>query len=204
MIIRDRSPSDGPALEAIALATHQRDGYPKYLPGDLRSFIMDPAALRAWVADSDGDVEGHIALHRRSAPEVMRVALDATGLDEDHVVTIARLLVTPAARRRGTGRMLLQRATEEAKRLGRRAVLDVVEEHRPAIALYERCGWTQAGRAVWTLPDGRPLRELVYVSPPAARTVQSAEDQLQDLEQAFARKQDTETNERPDTVFPSV
>ena len=165
MIIRDRSPSDGPALEALALETHDHDGYPKYLPGDLRSFIMDASALSAWVAESDKQILGHVALHQRSAPEVMQAARTATGLEDEDMVMVARLLVAPAARRRGTGRMLLQRAVDEAERLRRRAVLDVVEDHRAAIALYERCGWTQAGRVVWNLPDGRPLCEFVYVAP---------------------------------------
>jgi GNAT superfamily N-acetyltransferase len=165
VIIRDRSPDDGPALETLALETHHHDGYPKYLPGDLRSFIVDPSALGGWVAESSGHIVGHVALHRRAAPEVMQAARAATGLDDEDIVMIARLLVAPAARRRGTGRMLLHWATDEAVRLRRRAVLDVVDEHRAAIALYERCGWRQVARVVWALPDGRPLHEFVYVAP---------------------------------------
>lgn len=165
MLIRERSPADGRALEAIALQTHQHDGYPKYLPDDLLSFIVDPGALRAWVAEVDGEVVGHAALHRRSVPEIMKVVLDSTDLDEDEVAVFARLLVSPTARRLGIGRALLEHATLEAARLGRRAVLDVVDDHRAAIALYERAGWVRVGKVDWKLPDGRPLREFVYVSP---------------------------------------
>ena len=165
MIIRPRSSADGAALEAIALATHRLDGYPKYLPDDLRSFILDADALRAWVAECDGAIAGQVALHRRSVPEMMEVAASATGLSEDRLVVLARLLVSPAARRQGIGQALVELATTEARSLGLRAVLDVVDEHKAAIALYERLGWTREGTINWKLPDGRPLREFVYVSP---------------------------------------
>lgn len=165
MFIRRRAATDGAALEAMASETHRVDGYPKYLPGDLRGFIMNPDALGAWVAADDGELLGHVALHPDSAAEVMEVALAATGLPADGIAVVARLLVSPGARRRGAGRALLEQATTEAGRLGRRAVLDVVEEHTAAIALYERCGWTLVGRVEWTLPGDLPLREFVYVAP---------------------------------------
>jgi hypothetical protein len=44
--------------------THQIDGYPRYLPADLTSFLSDSAELAAWVAESsDNVIVGHIALH---------------------------------------------------------------------------------------------------------------------------------------------
>lgn len=165
VIIRNRSTSDGDALEAIALETHRLDGYPVYLPGDLRSFIVNDDALGAWVAADANEVLGHIALHPSSAREVMDVALSATGVGEDRIAVVARLLVAPTARRRGTGRALLEKATQESTRLGRRAVLDVVEDHRAAIILYENCGWTRVGQVDWTLPGDLPLREFVYLAP---------------------------------------
>jgi GNAT superfamily N-acetyltransferase len=175
MRIRDRAPADGAALEEIAVQTHRLDGYPKYLPGDLRSFIVDSGAVRAWVADLDGEVVGHVALHSRSSREVMALAEAATGLSTDDLIVVARLLVAPAGRRRGIGRALLDRATEEASRLERRAVLDVVEDHHAAIVLYDRSGWFRVGRVDWNLPDGRPLREYVYVSPGPMPSATNAE-----------------------------
>lgn len=168
MIIRDRSTGDAEVLEAIALETHRHDGYPKYLPEDLRSFIMEPDALGGWVAVDAERVLGHAALHLHSAPPVMDVVMAATGLDEDRIAMVARLLVAPGARRMGVGRALLERATSEAVRLGRRLALDVVDEHEGAIALYERCGWLRVGRVDWSLPGGRPLREYVYLAPDLA------------------------------------
>ncbi len=165
VLIRDRSARDGAALERIARETHRLDGYPKYLPGDLRSFIVNADAIGAWVAASDRDVLGHVALHRHSAQQVMDVALSATGLDEDGIAVVARLLVAPSARRRGIGQALLEKATLEAAQIGRRAVLDVVEDHSAAIALYERCEWQRVGRVEWMLPGDLLLQEFVYVGP---------------------------------------
>ncbi len=165
VLIRDRSPEDGAALEAIALETHRLDGYPKYLPGDMRSFIVDSDALGAWVAATGDELLGHVALHRNSVQEVMDVATSATGLEAERLAVIARLLVAPGARHRGIGRALLEKATNEAAQLGRRAVLDVVEEHRAAIALYEDCGWTRVGAVDWSLPGGLSFHEFIYVSP---------------------------------------
>ena len=165
VIIRDRSSDDAAILEAIARETHRVDGYPKYMPEDLRSFIVDEDALGAWVAQNDHEILGHVALHRRSEQKGMEAIRATTGLEGDHVAVVARLLVSPAARRRGAGRALLDRAVEEARRLGRRAVLDVVDEHVAAIALYERAGWTPVGKVDWSLPGDRLLREFVFLSP---------------------------------------
>jgi len=96
------------------------------------------------------------------------MAASASGLDGDRIAVVARLFVAPTARGQGIGRALLERATNEAEHLGRRAVLDVVEDHVAAIALYEDCGWTFLGRVNWSLPGGLPLRELVYLSPEPA------------------------------------
>ena len=165
MLIRPRRDGDAAALEAIAYRTHELDGYPKYLPGDLKSFIVDGGALGAWVASDGARVIGHVALHRSSVPEVMEMALSATGLSQEGIAVVARMLVDPTERRRGIGRALLEKTMEEAVRLGRRAVLDVVEDHRAAIALYDACGWTRVGQVYWELPGGLPLREFVYVAP---------------------------------------
>ena len=64
--------------------------------------------------------------------------------DEGEVVSIA---VDPAYRRRGYGAALLQALFSAARTLGVRQIfLEVRVTNRPAIALYENCGFVQVGR----------------------------------------------------------
>ncbi len=64
-------------------------------------------------------------------------------LDEVHINNLA---VHPDFRRRGLGRLLLQGALDEARRLGaRRATLEVRRSNLPAIRLYAAAGFTEAG-----------------------------------------------------------
>jgi len=61
--------------------THQIDGYPRYLPADLTSFLSDSAQLAAWVAESsDNVIVGHIALHAGVGDRAALVAGPAAGL----------------------------------------------------------------------------------------------------------------------------
>jgi GNAT superfamily N-acetyltransferase len=165
MHIRDRVPEDARVLGEMARWTHELDGYPKYLPDDPGAFIASSDAFAAWVAEVDGQVAGHVALHDRTTGVVMELASKETGLDSSDLVVLARLIVSPGRRGLGLGRLLLEKATGESVRLGRRAVLDVVDSHTAAIRLYERNGWTCLGDVEWALPDGRGFHEYVYLSP---------------------------------------
>ena len=49
MQVRERADADLPACVQLARAVHERDGYPHYLPGDLRDFLVLPDAYGAWV-----------------------------------------------------------------------------------------------------------------------------------------------------------
>jgi GNAT superfamily N-acetyltransferase len=165
MEIRERAPEDMTALEALARVVHTTDGYPSYLPrDDVRRFLERPRPLGAWVAVDDGAITGHVALNASSSEAVMRVASEA-GIDARTVGVVARLLVSPAVRRRGVGRRLLARATEAAAARGLVPILDVVASFAPAIALYERAGWVCLGAARFELPDGGTVDEVVYRAP---------------------------------------
>jgi ribosomal protein S18 acetylase RimI-like enzyme len=165
MIVRDRSDADLGACAALAGAVHESDGYPRYLPGDLRSFIASRDAYQAWVAEQDGRVVGHVALHSRSSGAAVAVAREALGQPPERLGFIARLLVSPDARGAGAGRALLEVATQAAIGRGLSPVLDVDATAAPAIALYERCGWTRAGQITARFSDGNELTEFVYLGP---------------------------------------
>lgn len=73
-----------------------------------------------------------------------------------HRGEVAKLLVSPAARRRGLGRLLLDAIEVEALERGRTLlVLDTVT-HSPAQTLYETAGWQVVGviEDYAAMPDG--------------------------------------------------
>ena len=138
MLVRIRTESDLSNCVAVAERVHLLDGYPVYLPGSLRQFIVSTDALEAWVAEEDGEILGHVALHQRSSNAVVALAAEMLNQPPDRLGVIARLLVAPNARRKGIGRFLLETATRECLRRDLCPILDVVTEHVDAIKLYER------------------------------------------------------------------
>jgi GNAT superfamily N-acetyltransferase len=162
--VRLRAEGDMDACVRLAEVVHERDGYPAYLATDLRTFLSASDALAAWVAEAEGRVIGHVALHRRTIPAAMSIAAEALTCPVDRLGVVARLLVGPQARQRGVGRALLEVATQEARTLGRWPVLDVSDQFLPAVALYEQSGWVRAGHVHLELA-GRAIEELVYLGP---------------------------------------
>jgi GNAT superfamily N-acetyltransferase len=149
----------------LAEVVHANDGYPVYLPGNLRSFLEMPGAIASWVADSGREIIGHVALHPGSSKGVMALAGEATGLPASRLGVVARLLVDPGARRLGVGRSLLRAAADDAAQRGLWPILDVVTHHEAAIRLYEECGWTRLGMVTTALGSGLSIDEFVYLGP---------------------------------------
>lgn len=82
---------------------------------------------------------GCFAHHRDGAFILARVAAD-----EAEVLTLA---TTPAARRQGLARALLDQAAATAIALGARTMwLEVAENNHPALALYSGLGFETSGR----------------------------------------------------------
>lgn len=166
--VRPRSAADlGPCAELVR-AVHNADGYPRNLPEDLMAFIASRGGLAAWVAERGGIIVGHVALHSRSSEQVMQAAGAALGEPAARMGVVARLLVSPRARRAGVGRLLMQTASDEAAARGLRPVLDVATDLTAAIRLYESCGWTRAAAVTVQFGDGTVLDEYVYVGPAPA------------------------------------
>jgi GNAT superfamily N-acetyltransferase len=165
MPVRKRTDADLDACVQLARLVHESDGYPMYLPDDLRTFITAPDALCALVAEEDGEVVGHVALNPRSSPAVMEMATGALGLPADRLAVVARLLVSPRHRRRGLGRSLLEAAAQQARGRGLWPILDAVTLHQAAICLYDRCGWIRAGTVSVRWGEHPQVEELVYLGP---------------------------------------
>ena len=75
------------------------------------------------------------------------VTLDlATPPNQTHRAEVAKLLVHPAARRRGVGQALMAALEAEAAQRGRRLLTLDTRADDAGEALYRRLGWQEAGR----------------------------------------------------------
>jgi GNAT superfamily N-acetyltransferase len=163
VLIRPRHESDIAACSDLVRQVHAADRYPLHLPDNLTSFLVSPGAYGAWVADDGGTIAGHVMLHSHGLRSALEVAGGALGRSADQLGVVARLFVSPAARGRGTGRLLLGTAVAESAARGLWPVLDVDTGLTSAISLYESCGWVRAGKITVRFSDGSTLDEYVYV-----------------------------------------
>ena len=183
VLIRPRRDADLRACADLVREVQSSDRYPRFPPTDIVRFLNPPGPYGCWIADLNGEVAGHVALVARGLPATMEVAASALGRPAGQLGVVARLFVSPRARGRGVGRLLLSAATAEARARGLHPVLDVDTELSAAIALYESAGWTRAGQITvsWTDNESadrtnagqhavrqsveRVLTEYVYLGP---------------------------------------
>ena len=133
-----------PAVVSISFRVAQPNDVPEMVDIEEASFsdpwsaasfggyLSDSNAGRAivTVAEADGKLIGY---------SVMLFALP----DAD----LANIAVAPAERRRGTGRLLLERSLAAAKSIGTRHVfLEVRASNASAIRMYEAAGFSEFGR----------------------------------------------------------
>lgn len=147
MRVRPRAADDLDACADALAQVHAADRYPVDWPDDPHGWLTPSHLLHAWIAVEDGLVLGHAGL---------------AGVSGGQEVT--RLFVAPAARGRGLAALLLATVREAA---GEPVTLEVSDEGRTAIALYERLGWRRVAstRAQWLNAAGEPALLHHYVSP---------------------------------------
>jgi len=153
------------ACVRLLAIVHARDQYPLLWPDDAITWLSPRGIIAAWVAERNGSVLGHVALHHPGRDGGGVEWLESLGLCPSQIAWISRLFVDPAARRRGLGSYLLNAALRHASRLGLRAALEVVETDRDAIALYERYGWIRVQSRAWILPSGAKTLVHSYLAP---------------------------------------
>jgi GNAT superfamily N-acetyltransferase len=159
--IRPRHVTDIPALAEILARQQAETEYPFEwpLPYPVERFIHRPAELAAWVAELDGRVVGHVALHAvgpedNAGGELSRLWSTAHGVPVDRLRAIGVLFADRRLAGRGIGSALLQAATQHALADGGAPVLDVVPHHAAPVNLYRSRGWREVGRCRTTwLPD---------------------------------------------------
>jgi GNAT superfamily N-acetyltransferase len=164
MPVRPRVAEDLPGSVAVLRRVHEANGYPARWPADPAGWLTPANLAAAWVVVDDGPVVGHAALVRGVNTSCV---LRATGRGASELGGVARLFVDPAARRAGRARALLEAAVGYAVAHGLQPALDVVDDGRAAIALYEGSGWQLVGTqtATWVTPTGVRPTVRWYVRP---------------------------------------
>lgn len=163
MNVRPRQPADLPVLAEVLAAQQPVSGYPQSwpLPYPVESFLAREGELGAWVAEVDDAgmprgrrVVGQASVTTVSPSDEADGWTSALGCSIDDIAAVSALFVDHTITGRGIGAALLARAAVEIRALGRRPVLDVVQETTAAVRLYERSGWQVVGQArPWWLPD---------------------------------------------------
>jgi len=106
-----------------------------------RESVLEPGVIERWISDPDqhrlvavvdGAIGGHVAVLR--------------GVGWSRHVGEIRLVVDPAHRRRGLGRLLAQRAVVEAVEMGTtKLVVEVVATQEPTVAMFSKLGFEPEG-----------------------------------------------------------
>ncbi|NJQ14554.1 GNAT family N-acetyltransferase [Streptomyces bohaiensis] len=148
VIVRPLLPGDLPLLADLLVKVHAVDGYPVEGVADPTVWVSSPAVLRSWVAELDGVVVGHVALMAADGEDAARL-IRKGDRDEsfaaDELRALARLFVSPDARNRSVGRLLVRTVMDHAQAAGQRLVLDVLHKDQAATRLYRRLGWRYLG-----------------------------------------------------------
>jgi GNAT superfamily N-acetyltransferase len=164
-IIRPRRDADLADAAVALVAVHATDDYPVEGVERPHEWLEPPGLLRAWVADIEGRIVGHVAVSRSQGEEAVSLLLGQEHDAEDKVAVLARLFVLPEARRESIGERLVHAATGYARQNGLHLVLDVIAKDVAAIRLYERLGWQQIGQAVHLFGDDQRISAFCYAAP---------------------------------------
>jgi GNAT superfamily N-acetyltransferase len=161
-VVRERRAEDLPALVAVLTGQQASTSYPVRwpLPIPVEEFLVRPTEERAWVAEFDGVVVGHVAVTRLD--DALRDAfVEACGTDR--LTMVAVLFVGSDVVGTGTGRMLHDTAVAWIRASGRTPVLDLLPVHATAGEVYRHLGWRVVGeaRAPWLSADHPPLVLMV-------------------------------------------
>lgn len=115
---------------------------------------------RPWSASEIADVLGDKQSFLCALPGAFLIGRAVAG--ESELLTLA---VDPERQRHGLGRQLVESFLAESRaRSATEAFLEVSAENLPAIALYERTGFSSCGRrpGYYKRPDGRCVDAVIY------------------------------------------
>ena len=147
--VRPRLDGDLTTLLPILHRAHLTHRYPVRAAAVRTDWLAAPNELAAWVAEHDGAVVGHIALHPAESTEQDAGADDASaqwqrsaGVGADRLAVVSRVVTDGSIP--GSGTTLLAHAVNAARDMGRVPVL-LVDPSAAALDFYLRRGWHRIG-----------------------------------------------------------
>ena len=153
LTIRARRPADVPALAEILLAQQAGSRYPfrDPLPVPVEEFLHADDAVRAWTAELDGRLVGHVCRTGPGAgsPDVEAMnarCAEAHGCDVEELAWVRTLFVAEGVRGHGVGRRLVETVLADILADGLRPCLEVLSAQQSALALYRSTGWEEVDR----------------------------------------------------------
>ena len=157
--VRRRDAADVPVLVDVLAAQREASRYPLRwpLPFPAEDFVVRDVDLAAWTAVLDGRPVGHAAAQRAADELVLPLWEGGHGRPADRLGVLGSLVLDPAVRGRGLGRLLHDTVVGWLREQDLGPCLDVVPIHATAQAMYAAAGWREVGKARprW-LPDGEP------------------------------------------------
>ncbi|MGE3268548.1 MAG: N-acetyltransferase family protein [Chloroflexota bacterium] len=139
-VATDLTPAEYDQLAALLVAVVD-DGasigfLPPLAPADALAYwqgVLGPNCVLL-LAEEDGRIVGSAQLHLEPR---------ANG---NHRAEVAKVMVSPVARRRGLGRAFMERLEQEARQCGRTLLVLDTREGDPSNILYQAMGYQEAGR----------------------------------------------------------
>ncbi|GGB37195.1 hypothetical protein GCM10011492_29950 [Flexivirga endophytica] len=164
LAIRERQDADLPALADLLGRQQAKTRYPFVWPFPLpiEGFLKRPTELRAWVAELDGEVVGHVSVTTADNDPIGKSWAAAHGVDLDELRAVSVFFADISRAGQGIGSRLLATATEFALADGY-PVLDVVAAHETPINLYLRRGWRiiETTQAPWHPDMDIPIHLMI-------------------------------------------
>lgn len=163
-IIRERTQADLNGCAETLIAVHKSSGYPVRGIADPIGFISNPDIIRAWVAEHEGRVVGHVAMAKSKA-DAEDVVLWIEQGHEDDIASLERLFVHPEAQGLGIAAKMIKTAVDFAATQSMRLVLYNLEKDTIARRMYAKLGWTFYGNFQFRWEENREMKAYCFVSP---------------------------------------
>lgn len=164
LVIRQRQDDDLSGLAELLGRQQAQTRYPFVwpFPRPIGEFLKRPTELRAWVAELDGELVGHVALESVRDDPIGRSWAQAHNVTVDELRCVSVFFADISRSGQGIGSRLLATATDAALAEGY-PVLDVVAAHRIPIELYLSRGWRiiETTQAPWHPGTDLPIHLMI-------------------------------------------